>query len=163
MKTHRFLEMKYKDEIEKHIKMALPNLYGSFIQFKEADDFEDSNLAFDLVFNFNFTISIRIRNNKYLKYEDMTIRYKSKKGNKTEFDKIKEGLAQIYFYAYECPKHEKLVKVRMADVNAIRTLINDNLFITKSNSDGTMLAAFKFSDINLAGGAIYKYDDYGTR
>lgn len=158
MNNHRFLELKYKDEIEKHIKLALPNLYGSFIQFKESDDYEDSNLSFDLVFNFNFTISIRIRNYKYLKYNDMTIRYKTIKGNKTEFDKIKEGLAQIYFYAYECPKNESFVKVRMSDVKAIRKLINDEKFITKNNLDGSMLAAFKFNDIASYGGAIYKFD-----
>lgn len=158
MNNYRFLEMKYKDEIEKHIKKALPFLYGSFIQLRDATDYEDGNLSFDLVFNFNFTISIRIRQNKYIKFNDMTIRYKSKKGNKTEFDKINEGMAQIYLYAYENENRTSLSKVRMADVESLRKLIKENKYKTYSNNDGTMLAAFKFKDIKLAGGAIYKYN-----
>lgn len=158
MDNWRILETKYKNDIEMHIKNALPNLYGTFIKFRHADDYEDSNLSFDLVFNFNFTISIRIRQNKYINFNDLTIRYKSKYGCKTEFDKIKEGLAQIYFYAYECPERKSLIKIRMADVQAIRKLIKENLYSINENKDGTKLAAFKFSDINKAGGAIYKYN-----
>lgn len=158
MDNWRQLETKYKDDIERHIKSALPNLYGTFIQFRQADDYEDGNLSFDLVFNFNFTISIRIRQHKYINYNDLTIRYRSKHGGRTEFDKIKEGLAQIYFYAYECPERKSLIKVRMADVEAIRTLIKEGVYVIKENNDGTMLAAFKFSDISYAGGAIYKHN-----
>lgn len=158
MDNWRHLETKYKDDIEKHIKSALPNLYGTFIQFRQADDYEDGNLSFDLVFNFNFTISIRIRQNHYINYNDLTIRYRSKNGGKTEFDKIREGMAQIYFYAYESADRKSLVKVRMADVEAIRTLIDEGLYTIKPNKDGTMLAAFKFSNISQAGGAIYKFN-----
>lgn len=158
MDNIRFLENKYKDEIERHIIAALPNLYGSFIKFRQADSYEDGNLSFDLVFNSNFTISIRIRQYKYIKFNDMTIRYRTKQGKRTEFDKIKDGLAQIYFYAYECPNKESLIKVRMANVDSIRELIEAGCYITKQNYDGTMLAAFKFKDINSKGGAIYKYD-----
>lgn len=154
----RFLENKYKNEIERHIIAALPNLYGSFIKFRQADSYEDGNLSFDLVFNSNFTISIRIRGNEFINYKDLTIRYRSKQGNRTEFDKIKDGLAQIYFYAYECPNKESLIKVRMANVDSIRELIKEGSYITKTNFDGTMLAAFKFKDIHSKGGAIYKYN-----
>jgi hypothetical protein len=52
-----------------------------------------------------------------------------------------------------------LVKVRIADVEAIRTLYNNGQYTgPRRNSDGTELIAFSFKNIASVGGAIYKYD-----
>lgn len=157
MNDYRNLENKFKNEIELHIKEAMPKLFDSFVQFRQSDDEEDSKLSFDLVFNMNFTISIRIRKNDYLKFNDMTIRYKSMKGNKTEIDKIRDGLAQIYFYAYMSKDENSLCKVRICNVESIRKLIEEEKYKVYKNTDGTMLAAIKFKDISDYGGAVYKF------
>lgn len=158
MDDYRKLENKFKNEIELHIKNSMPNLFDSFVQFRQSDEEEDGKLSFDLVFNMNFTISIRIRKNKYLKYNDMTIRYKSLKGKRTEIDKIKDGLAQIYFYAYMSEDENSLCKVRICNVESIRKLIAEEKYKVRENTDGTMLAAFKFKDIATYGGAVYKFN-----
>lgn len=158
MDNIRELEFKYKDEINNHIKKALPNIYNSFADLKASSDYEDGNLCYDMVFNMNFTVSVRIRKYNYIKYNDLTIRSRSKYGNKTEIDKIKEGLAQVYFYAYESKNRDRLVKIRICDVQAIRKLIRKQKYINRTNFDGTEFKAFKFSDIAVNNGGIYKYD-----
>ena len=63
MDNVRFLENKFKKEIEQHISKALPNL-TKYFKFRPSTNEEDSNLSFDLVFKLDFTISVRIRKNK---------------------------------------------------------------------------------------------------
>lgn len=154
----RFLENKFSMEIKEHINNAIPNLINTFCQYKAATDFEDVNLCFDLIFNMNFTISIRIRKHKYIPYNDLTIRSKTKNGFKTEIDKIKEGLAQIYFYAYMNENENKLVKIRIANVEAIRKLTSSKIYEHKKNNDGTEFFTYKFADIKKHNGNIYQYD-----
>ena len=160
MNDYRVLEYKFKEEIEKHLKKALPNIHDVFAVYRASNDYEDSNLSFDLVFNLEFTVSIRIRKNKYLKFNDLTIRSKSKQNNKTEIDKINEGMAQVYFYAYMDKLESKLIKVRIAKVEAIRKLYNEKKFQgPKKNMDGTEFISFTFKDISDFHGGIYKFDD----
>lgn len=159
MNDIRFLENKFAEEIQKHIKKALPNLNDSFLQFRQSTELEDSKLSFDLVFNLGFTVSIRIRKYDYIKYNDLTIRSKSKSNGYTELDKIKDGLAQIYFYAYMNLQETELIKIRIVNVDAIRKLIKDGIFEERKNNDSTEFIAMKFSDINVKGGAIYQYDN----
>lgn len=158
MNDIRFLENKFAEEIQKHIKKALPNLNDNIMQFRQSTELEDSNLSFDLVFNLGFTVSIRIRKYDYIKYNDLTIRSKSKSNGYTEIDKIKNGLSQIYFYAYMNLQETELIKIRIVNVDAIRKLIKDGIFIERKNNDSTEFIAMKFSDINEYSGAIYQYD-----
>lgn len=158
---NKFTELEYKfaDQIESHIVKALPKLYDNFVEFRKATEEEDCRFSYDMVFGINFTISIRIRKNSYLKYNDLTIRSKSKFGGKTEIDKIMDGLAQVYFYSYMNKEETELVKIRIADVDAIRNLYKNGKFTgPRKNFDGTELIAFSFSNIANIGGAIYKYD-----
>jgi len=157
MDNHRFLENKFHNEIILHISKALPNLQR-YYQFKESTDYEDSNLSFDLVFNMDFTISIRIRKNKYIPFNDLTIRSKSLNNGKTEIDKIMEGKAQVYFYAYMNKEENELIKIRIADVDSIRKLTNENKYIKRDNNDGTKFYAYKFNEIHQVNGDIYKFD-----
>lgn len=159
---NKFTELEYKfaEQIELHIVKALPNLYGNFVEFRKATEEEDCRFSYDMVFGMNFTISIRIRKNSYLKFNDLTIRSKAKFGGKTEIDKIMEGLAQVYFYSYMNQAETDLVKIRIADVNAIRTLYKIGKFTgPKKNFDGTELIAFSFENIASVGGAIYRFDN----
>lgn len=159
---NKFTELEYKfaEQIESHIVKALPSLYGNFVEFRKATEEEDCRFSYDMVFGMNFTISIRIRKNNYLKYNDLTIRSKAKFGGKTEIDKIMEGLAQVYFYSYMNQAETDLVKIRIADVDAIRTLYKSGKFTgPRRNFDGTELIAFSFKNIASVGGAIYKFDN----
>lgn len=158
MNDIRYLESKFKDEIEYHLNRALPNISKTFCTYRPSSEYEDGNLCYDLVYNLNFTVSIRIRKYKYIKFRDLTIRYKSAKGYKTEVDKIREGLAQIYFYAYMDELEQRLVKIRVANVDSIRNLINSNTYTHKVNYDGTEFIAFAFDDILKEGGNIYQFD-----
>lgn len=158
MNNYRDLEHKFKFEITNHINNAMPN-----IRFKKgivsvSSDYEDGNLSFDMVLNSKIGISVRIRNFKYMKYNDLTIRYRSKAGGYCEFEKIKNGLSDIYFYAYMNENKDKLIKIRICEVNAIRKLIDKKKYNIYNNYDGTKLATFKFLDIFKENGAIYKYN-----
>ena len=154
MDNVRKLENKFFKEIEFHIKKAFPNINGNLVP---STNEEDTKLSFDAKIN-NKQFSIRIRKNSYLKYLDLTIRSRSKNNGMTEIDKIKDGLAEIYFYSYMSEKEDFLQKVRIVDVNAIRELTKKNKFIRKKNIDGTEFNAYKFSDIKKENGDIYKYD-----
>jgi len=155
MSNYRDLEHKHLKEIEWHLKIIYPDI-NSMLEL--SSNKEDSNLSFDAKFH-DKKISIRIRNNEYLKYPDLTIRSKSKNNGKTEIDKIKEGMAEIYFYGYLDKDRNRLVKIRVVSVDAIRRLIQKKKYELKKNSDGTEFFTFLFSDIKKAGGNIYKYDE----
>jgi len=157
MDNVRFLENKFRNKIETHIFKALPNL-SKYYKFRPSTSEEDSNLSFDLVFNLNFTISVRIRKFRYINYNDMTIRSKSKNNGKTEIDKIMEGKAQVYFYAYMNQKEDDLIKVRIADVDAIRKLTFVKDYKHKKNNDNTEFFAYNFKDIERMQGNIYKFN-----
>lgn len=160
MDNVRFLENKFNSEIQFHINKALPNLIDKFCTYRPATEYEDGNLSFDLVFDLNFTISIRIRKFKYIKYSDLTIRSKSKNGYQTEIDKINKGMAQIYFYAYMNELEDKLIKIRIVNVDSIRLLTIENNFSKKTNLDNTEFYTYKFSDIKNKKGDIYQFDNY---
>jgi hypothetical protein len=155
----RFLENKFYEEIKIHIKRALPNVCNSFTPFRLSTNHEDTNMSFDMVFNLNFTISVRIRKEKYIRYNDLTIRSKSKGNNKTEIDKIKEGMSQVYFYAYMNENETKLKKIRIVNTDAIRVLTNKKKYNHKVNNDGTEFFTYKFNDVKEENGDIYKYDE----
>jgi hypothetical protein len=154
MNDVRHLENRFLNVIEWHIKKAFPNIKGNLAP---STDKEDTELSFDAKID-DKQISIRIRKHKYLKYPDLTIRSRSKNGGKTEIDKIKEGLAQIYFYSYMDEQEKELVKVRIVDVNSIRELTKLNIFEHRKNKDITEFYTYKFKDIKQYNGDIYKYD-----
>lgn len=157
MDNYRELEHKFKNEIAYHLHLALPNIVFKKSDLKVSNDYQDTKLSFDMILISSIGVSVRIRKHKYISYKDMTIRYRSTGGQYCEFNKIQDGLADIYFYAYMNNTETDLVKIRICDVDAIRKLINLNKFSIFKNFDGSELATFKFKDIALHGGAIYKY------
>lgn len=152
----RFLENKFYNEIKHHILLSLPKI--NYIDFRLSTEEEDTKLSFDMVCNTNISISIRIRKNKYIPYNDLTIRSRSKKNKKTEIDKIMNGKSQIYFYAYMNKEENLLEKVRIVDVSCIRKLTEKNKFSKRINKDGTEFNTYLFSEIKKENGDIYKYN-----
>lgn len=115
-----------------------------FTKFRESTLKEDREQGFDAVLSFpDVKIPIRIRQNKYLQYMDLTIRSKSKYNLKTEIHKIKEGFGDFYFYAWsdETPmkkENNKIVSYMILDLNVFRNTIIDRPTQTdKPNGDGT--------------------------
>lgn len=159
MGNYRDLEHKFKPEITRHINNAIPNIRFETGTVSVSSDYEDGNLSFDMVLNSKIGISVRIRKHKYIKFNDLTIRYRSKQGGYCEFEKIQNGLADIYFYAYMNEDESQLVKIRICYVNAIRKLISEAKYNIFKNYDNTKLATFKFSDIAKNKGGIYKFDN----
>jgi len=154
MDNFRKLENKFFKEIELHIKKAYPKINGNL---EPSTYKEDTELSFDAKIN-NKQFSIRIRKHKYIKYPDLTIRSKSKNNKKTEIDKIMDGLAQVYFYAYMDKEDNFLVKVRIVNVTSIRKLTQKNKFKKRKNNDGTEFNVYLFSDIKKENGNVYKYN-----
>ena len=63
-------------------------------------------------------------------------------------NKIKEGKAQVYFYAYENKERTKLEQINICDVDIIRELYKTKKYIEQSNKyDNTKFLAFYFKDI----------------
>jgi len=154
----RDLENRHFSEIIKHLKLAI-NGFTPFTCTRLSTEEEDTKLSFDLQFNMNLQISVRIRKNQYRSRQDLTIRYKSKGGNETEIDKINNYKAQIYFYAYLDELENTFDEVHIVDVQSIRTLYEKGIFAGPyKNHDGTELIGFKFKDIIKEKGEIYSYE-----
>jgi asparagine N-glycosylation enzyme membrane subunit Stt3 len=158
MLDHRDLENKFKNDIEHHLVRASFELFKEFGNFTISSDEEDTKLSFDMKFYLNFQVSVRIRKHKYIKYDDATIRYKSKHRQETEIDKINKGLSQVYFYAYMNEAEDELIKIRIFNTEAIRKLHQEGKYTVRYNKDTTALSAFKFTDIKQLNHDIYKYD-----
>ena len=142
-------ETKYKQEILKYISESFKVInFNKFNSIKKSTDYEDTHLSFDMSFTSNFNVSVRIRQNKFKKYQDLTIRSKSENNGKTEIHKIKEGKAQVYFYAYENKERTKLEQINICDVDIIRELYKIKKYKEQSNKyDNTKFMAFYFKDI----------------
>ena len=69
-----------------------------------------------------------------------------------------EGKAQVYFYAYMNECEDKLIKVFMADVEAIRKLTFVKDYKHKKNNDNTEFFTYNFKDIEWMNGNIYEYN-----
>ena len=113
-----------------------------------SDTYEDTKLSYDMIFKMRFTISVRIRNNKYIHWNDLTIRSKSQHNVKTELDKIMEGKAQIYFYAYMTKDYTDLEKIYICNVEVLRNLYKSNNFNKQRyNKDGSGFIGFDLKQI----------------
>lgn len=122
-------------------------------QIDLSSDFEDTALSYDMKFMGEVKLSVRIRKNEYLKYRDVTIRCKSKKGYECEIDKLKKGLGQIYFYAWLNEDSSDFADWVVFDINKIRHKLNEGIY--RENFDGT---AFNFYSLSWlkANNAIIK-------
>jgi hypothetical protein len=122
----RQFEVKFKNDIFKILRnhnILLPFITWEIVQ---SSDFEDCNLSYDMKFNGNVNLSVRIRRNKYLKFRDFTIRTKSKNGYKCEYDKLIQGCGQVYFYGWMDITETKIIDWIIVDIDKIRNKIEEN-------------------------------------
>lgn len=141
-------ETKFKNEIKKHLIKAMPKFSDNYFDLKLSSTLEDTKFAYDMVFNLKLNICVRIRKNKYKKFNDLTIRSKSLKNNQTELHKIMDDKERIYFYAYMTKDKNNLEEIYICDVKAIKNLYNKNYFNKESiNGDGTSLIGFNFKEL----------------
>ena len=97
-------------------------------------------------------IGCRVREFKYLSGygNEFTIRCKVKSGGKTEFDKIREGWGNYFFYGFADATNTKLAKWILGDLNALRRHIEqqkDPLKASKDNGDGSAFIPYKYDTI----------------
>lgn len=119
-------------------------------QLIESSPYEDTNEAFDAVYSFyEVKVPIRIRENKYLRYQDFTIRSKAKHGGKTEIDKLREGFGDYYFYAWQTPNRKGFDSYLIVSLSKFREsgLINKPDFKRK-NHDGTEFFCYSVADLH---------------
>lgn len=139
--TFRIEELKFMPEINYIIKDNFRLFPQDVTHVELSTSDEDTKESFDLVYNSRIEISVRIRNNEYLKYCDFTIRSRSKYGNLTEIDKIASGKGSIYLYAWKTKDNLALQTWLLVDINRIRDeLVNSG--VQRYNSDGTGFRAY---------------------
>ena len=156
MEKIRDLEYQFKDTIEEHLIDALPHI--DIEKLFISSNYEDTKLSFDLVFDVKLKISVRIRKAKYIDFNDITIRSKSKKNNKTEIHKLMEGKGQYYYYAFMNRTETDICKAYIIDIDTIRLLTEKGLYKTTSNKDNTAFNSYKLSDLRDFNGIRYSYD-----
>jgi len=137
----RIEEVKFMSEINKIIKDNFWLFPIEITNIELSTPEEDTKESFDLTYKSRIEISVRIRNNEYLKYCDFTIRNKAKYGGKTEIDKLTEGKGNLYLYAWKNINNEILQSWILIDINKIR---NDLLAngIQRYNKDNTAFKAY---------------------
>lgn len=141
MTDFRIEEVKFMPEINKIIKDNFWLFPFEITNIELSTSDEDTKESFDLVYKSRIEISIRIRNNEYLKYCDFTIRNKSKYGGRTEIDKLIAGKGSLYLYAWKNMNNTILQSWVLVDINKIR---NDLLTNGKQrfNIDNTAFKAY---------------------
>jgi hypothetical protein len=108
---------------------------------------EDTKESFNLVYKSKVEISIRIRNNKYLKFADFTIRCQSRCGFETEIDKLIKGKGSIYLYAWKTLNNEKFESWILVDINKIRWMFSECTVGIRRNEDGTAFKPYSIASI----------------
>jgi hypothetical protein len=155
----RQFEVKFKNDIfailRKH-NVLLPFMQWEIVQSSE---FEDCNLSYDMKFNGEVQLSVRIRRHEYLKFRDFTIRTKSKNGYKCEADKLIEGYGQVYFYGWMDSTETRLVDWIIVDIDKIRNKIQENGRYY-DNIDNTGFKAYPVNWLQQNNALIRQYLDF---
>lgn len=141
METFRLEEIKFMPAINKIIKDNFWLFPVDITNIELSTSDEDTKESFDLVYKSRIEISVRIRNNEYLKYCDFTIRNKAKYGGKTEIDKLIEGKGSIYLYAWKDVNNSILQAWILININKIRNDLSLN-GKQRFNNDNTAFKAY---------------------
>lgn len=145
--SFRIEEVKFMPEINEIIKCNF-RLFPQDITFVElSTSQEDTKESFDLVYKSKVEISIRIRDNSYLRYADFTIRCKSRYGFETEIDKLIKGKGSIYLYSWKTLNNEKFESWILVDINKIRWMFSECNVPVKFNKDGTAFKPYSIASI----------------
>ena len=150
----------------RNIKRILYNKFYIFSDFKEASVKQDMEEGFDSIITLTspeIKIPIRIRKNEYLKYSDITIRSVSNYNMKTEIHKIREGLGDFYFYAWETENGKSFSQYCILDLEKFRTsgLIDKPTIRDKPNKygDNTKFNIYSIGPLSV-NGIIKVYENF---
>ena len=107
---------------QKIIEILKENAFH-FIDISTASEYEDKNQATDFIITLEGgEIALRIRRSNY-EHRDLTLRYSTRYGNKTEFEKIKDGFAKYYLYCWtkeDDKKNEYIDEYMLVDLDELR-------------------------------------------
>lgn len=132
---------------QKHIPNMIKILQDNamhLIDIKIADEYKDKNESTDLVIQvMGGDVAVRTRKTNF---RDFTIRSKSYYGQKTELDKLREGFAKWYLYAWEDRNGE--YDYILVDMDTVRESgILDIKRKEIPNVDGTKFVAIGLSEL----------------
>ena len=128
-----------------------------FIDVNIAPKKEDMEEATDMIITANRGhVAVRIRRGRYT-FRDITIR--SKNGTyKTEIDKIMNGYADFYLYAWENKDRTDISEYALIDINKARIEVITHGYIFKDeipNNDGkTAFIAFDIEEFRKCGALL---------
>lgn len=101
-------------------------------------------------------VGVRLRTFQYYKNkryrEQFTIRYKLDSGNRTEIDKIREGLVDYILYGFVDKREEKIIHYFIGDLGVFRKYekeLRAELRLNKDKNPST-LAAYNLKDFPLS-------------
>jgi len=140
-------QFKWSLQFYPQIKGVIKHLAGKIIRIRDATPKEDMTQSTDLVIEIDIgTVAARVRTKEYTfsKFPDVTIRSYNK-GYKTEINKIKEGWASWYIYAWS-----EFNNWIFYDIDKVRDsgLLNKD-FKERSNYDGTKFISIPVRDLHL--------------
>ena len=147
------VQAKHLKSIEEIIRK---NAYD-IVDIKLASEYQDTRQATDMVVTVTTgTIAVRIRTFKSTKkkYRDFTVRSITRCGNKTEIDKLRDGWARWYVYAWENQAGE-ISEWMFIDMDKVRA---SKLLDTKRhdipNGDGTFFRAYSETELRLCNSIV---------
>jgi len=122
---------------------------------------EDTTMSFDMVYESKINISVRLRTNRYINYDDVTIRYQSNGGGPTEYHKIKVGYGHIYFYGWLDVTENFIERFVVYDISKIRNDIDKYTSGPYQNlGDNTKLVAYKLDFLKSRNALIVEVIKY---
>lgn len=131
-----------QEHINNMVKILKDNAMH-LIDVRIADEYKDKNESTDLIIQVvGGDVAVRTRKTSF---RDFTIRSKSYYGQKTELDKLREGFAKWYLYAWESKDGYDYVLVDMDVVRKCGILDIKRKEIP--NIDGTKFIAINLSEL----------------
>jgi len=144
MNKYRDVERKHLPQIEAILNMVNSKKGVEAILLNESTEMEDTKLSFDAITSIGTKVSIRIRKLKYFdRFKDVTIRRVSMNGGKTELDKLKDGLGEMYFFAWA--DDEGIKHFIYYSIDKLRPYLDYGT--DENNPDGTGLRCFSFKKL----------------
>lgn len=148
----------YQERLLDQIKTILKSKAQLFVSFEIANAEQDMKQATDMVLTIQGgqLIAVRCRRPEHRKWQDVTIRCRSRNGGKTELEKLKEGWGDWYVYAWEDDNHT-LSRWCIYDLHRVRQSgLLDKLREIRKNPDGTAFIAIPLRELYEAG-ALSEY------